>query len=250
MEARNYTGAARLIREKNPFGEVCGMLCAAERLCQRDCYRRRFAGRPVRIADLQRWVCAEAGAEGWRQRDVAAVGDATGRTHGRGGAGGDRPRVAVVGGGPAALTAACYLSALGCRVTLFADGDHPGGNLWRKSAADPALRAALQRESDALLAQGIDCRLGEQPLSVPELERLRDAYAAVYVAGTAEATSSSAPLAGRASSPGADPSFFTSCEYGAGAGSVVESVAQGRRAAGAIWRFLSAPSANLTAPDS
>ena len=48
MEAKNYAGAARLIREKNPFGEVCGLLCAADRLCQKDCYRRDFAGKPVR----------------------------------------------------------------------------------------------------------------------------------------------------------------------------------------------------------
>ena len=38
MEAKNYAGAARLIREKNPFGEVCGITCAADRFCQRDCY--------------------------------------------------------------------------------------------------------------------------------------------------------------------------------------------------------------------
>jgi len=48
LEAKNYAGAARLIREKNPFGEVCGLLCAADRLCQKDCYRRDFAGKPVR----------------------------------------------------------------------------------------------------------------------------------------------------------------------------------------------------------
>jgi len=37
MEARNYSGAARLIREKNPFGEVCGITCAADSL-----YRRAY----------------------------------------------------------------------------------------------------------------------------------------------------------------------------------------------------------------
>ena len=67
LEAKYYTGAARLIRQKNPFGEVCGCTCAADQTCQRDCYRRDFTGKPVRIAELQRWVCDEAGEEGWLQ---------------------------------------------------------------------------------------------------------------------------------------------------------------------------------------
>jgi hypothetical protein len=69
MEAKNYRGAARLIREKNPLGEVCGLVCTPGRTCQKDCYRGEFAGVAVRIAELQHWVCTEAGEEGWIKPD-------------------------------------------------------------------------------------------------------------------------------------------------------------------------------------
>ena len=103
MEAENFAGAARLIREKNPFGEVCGLTCAAERTCQWNCYRRDFTGKPVRIAELQRWVCAEAGEAGWMKPDQPIQG----------------PKVAVVGGGPSALSCAYYLSLAGCAGEMF-----------------------------------------------------------------------------------------------------------------------------------
>ncbi|HVP22062.1 MAG TPA: hypothetical protein VMS73_09410 [Anaerolineaceae bacterium] len=64
MEAKNYAAAAHLIRQKNPFGEVCGLLWAAETTCQRDCYQRDFAKTLVQLADLQRWVYTRAGNVG------------------------------------------------------------------------------------------------------------------------------------------------------------------------------------------
>ena len=54
MEAQNYAGAARLLRQRNPFSEVCGYACPVDELCQRRCHRRTYAGDAVRIAELER----------------------------------------------------------------------------------------------------------------------------------------------------------------------------------------------------
>ncbi len=62
MEAGNFAGAARELHRCGPFGELCGAACQAEPPCERHCYRRSFAGRPVRIAELLRWVGSNAGA--------------------------------------------------------------------------------------------------------------------------------------------------------------------------------------------
>ena len=110
MEAQNYARAARLLRERNPFAEVCGYACTADRLCQGRCHRRTFAREAVRIAELERWVCEAAGSDGWLRSDDPGTGKA----------------VAVVGAGVSGLSCAYYLALWGdrCRSVRF------GGAAW------------------------------------------------------------------------------------------------------------------------
>ena len=65
IEAGNFIGAARLLHETNPLAEVCGHVCGPRPPCEAVCNRLNFAANPVRVADLQAWVCREAGAAGW-----------------------------------------------------------------------------------------------------------------------------------------------------------------------------------------
>ncbi len=60
MEAENFAGAARALHTHGPFGGLCGTACPAGQLCERHCYRRSFAGQPVRIAELLGWVAESA----------------------------------------------------------------------------------------------------------------------------------------------------------------------------------------------
>jgi prolycopene isomerase len=72
MEAGNFAGAAREVFRRGPFGELCGDACPAGELCESHCYRRSFAGQPVRIAELLRWVVEFAGSQGWTEREPVA----------------------------------------------------------------------------------------------------------------------------------------------------------------------------------
>jgi prolycopene isomerase len=233
MEAKNYAGAARLIRNKNPFGEVCGLLCTPGRTCQKDCYRRDFAGVPVRIAELQRWVCAEAGEDGWIKSDQNASG----------------PKVAVIGGGPSALSCAYYLTLAGCKVNIFAQEAQPGGTLWGRSEADPLVRSAVQREVQAVMSTGI-VFTGDQPLGVNlDLKNLLDNFRAVYLPeagfkagaviydiwlGTDWRNSLEQQTGQIANLPG----VFVGEEFKINGVSVVEAVASGRKTACSIDQFL------------
>jgi prolycopene isomerase len=62
MEAGNFTGAAREVRMFSPDGGLCGAACAAGQLCKRHCYRKSFAGQPVRISELLGWVVRYSGS--------------------------------------------------------------------------------------------------------------------------------------------------------------------------------------------
>jgi prolycopene isomerase len=205
MEVKNYAGAARLIREKNPFGEVCGGTCAAGQLCQRACYRRDFTSKPVRIAELQRWVCAAAGEKGWLKLNLPPSGS----------------KVAVIGDGPSALSCAYYLSLAGCRVTVFGEEERPGGMLWKKATTSPALQPAIQRDIEGILSSGItyQVRSGEKL----DLAAIQNEYRAVYLTE-----------AGAESRPG----VFVGEEYVENGVSVVAAAAHGRKAAMQIWQYL------------
>jgi len=139
IEAGNFIGAARSVRETNPFGEVCGRLCRPNPPCERNCNRREFASEPVRIADLQDWVCREAGEEGWsRQFGESRPGP-----------------VAVIGAGPAGLTCAYFLARLGYSVDVFDNNRVPGGGLVSAGRADADLKEAAAREVRNLLTSNV-----------------------------------------------------------------------------------------------
>jgi len=114
VEAGNLAGAARSMREMNPFAEVCGHICPAERFCEKKCNRLEFSDQAVRIAELHAWVCGEVSkGQGWDrfvgvQRSI---------------------RVAVVGSGPAGLTCGHFLARLGYRVDILEKADRAGGML-------------------------------------------------------------------------------------------------------------------------
>jgi phytoene dehydrogenase-like protein len=167
IESGNFNGAARVLREVNPFSEICGYICPAERFCEKECSRLDFSDRPVRIRELHGWVCGHASKfEGW-DRAVAAQ-------NGR--------KVAVVGAGPAGLTCAHYLARLGYQVDIMDKAKAPGGML---SHAVPAFRLRdeiVEREIEGLSLPGMTFQYGKalgKDFSVGDLEAK---YHAVFLA--------------------------------------------------------------------
>jgi NADPH-dependent glutamate synthase beta subunit-like oxidoreductase len=233
IEARNYAGAARVIREQNPFGEVCGLLCTPNRTCQKDCNRRDFTDLPVRIAELQQWVCAEAGQAGWLRM----------------GAGSNGQRVAVIGGGPSALSCAYYLNMAGYQVKLFASEHQAGGLLWIRAGTDPLLQEAVRCEVQSILSGGITFEGGRQLGQNLDLKPLLEDFQAVYLPEANLATNSSLyeTWLGRDWMSSVDPQtgqvenlpkVFINQEYSLDGVSVVEAAASGRRVACAIDGYL------------
>ncbi len=101
------------IREKNSLPAICGRVCPQEEQCMGKCVQG-LKGEPVNIGALERFVADEERKKGTRKSiDAKRTGK----------------KVAVVGAGPAGLTAAAELAKLGHDVTVFEALHAPGGVL-------------------------------------------------------------------------------------------------------------------------
>ncbi|MBI3873095.1 MAG: NADPH-dependent glutamate synthase [candidate division Zixibacteria bacterium] len=111
----DIAGAARKIKETNVLPAICGRVCPQEEQCEKVCVLGK-KGEPLAIGALERFVADWERASG--EVTVPAVAPPTGC------------RVAIVGSGPAGLTAAFELARRGHKVTIFEALHRPGGVLF------------------------------------------------------------------------------------------------------------------------
>ena len=153
--------ALRVLEETLPFPEILSRLCSQP--CETRCHCREQEGQAVNIRGLKRYLTERYGSA---EAPVPASAPATGRS------------VAIVGSGPAGLTAAFDLLRRGHRVTLLDAEPEPGGMLrW----AVPEFRmpkGVLAREIGRLMRMGAAFQGGRElgrDLSFDELLRHHDA---------------------------------------------------------------------------
>ncbi len=158
-----FAEAYRVAAEPNPFPSVCGRICA--HACETDCTRGKV-DEPIAIASLKRFVCDVAGP--------TELPEALPVQHAE--------KIAIVGGGPAGLSAARDLAQYGYATTVFEALPVAGGML-RVGIPDHRLpHDVLQREIDQICALGVDLRLNQRcgaDFTVDSL--LADGYSAVFL---------------------------------------------------------------------
>ncbi|MDR4946663.1 NAD(P)-dependent oxidoreductase [Neobacillus cucumis] len=107
----NLKGSAKTILTANPIGASCSRVCPTEELCEGACVLNHST-KPIKIGNLQRY------ATDWaiqNEQSLFKAGKKNGKT------------VAIVGAGPAGLSAARELALLGYEVTIFEAEEKAGG---------------------------------------------------------------------------------------------------------------------------
>ena len=117
----------KVIAEKNPLPFITGTICAHN--CMSKC-NRNFYEDPVNIRGVK-LVCAEGGYDAL-MKEIKA-GELKGK------------KTAVVGGGPAGLAVAYFLTKNGCPATIFEAGDSLGGVVKHVIPDSVSLMKRLQR---------------------------------------------------------------------------------------------------------
>ena len=114
VEDGDFLGAAAVMRDTNSLPALTGRVCPQETQCEAQCIRG-MKGQPVAIGHLERFIADYERAAG--QPSNVRIAEPTGK------------KVAIVGSGPAGLTAAADLARLGHDVTVFEAFHSPGGVL-------------------------------------------------------------------------------------------------------------------------
>jgi formate dehydrogenase major subunit len=156
--------AAQLIKEKLPLPSICGRICP--RFCEDEC-RRNIVDEAVNICSLKRFA-GDYDLKAMRSY-VALAKEDSGK------------RVAVVGGGPAGLTAAYYLALEGHQVTLYDAGPKLGG-MMRYGIPEYRLpKALLDQEVKMITDLCQEVRLGEILGTDYTVDELKTQYDAVFI---------------------------------------------------------------------
>ncbi|WP_407928629.1 NAD(P)-dependent oxidoreductase [Alkalihalobacterium elongatum] len=111
IASENLKGSAKTIMTSNPIGASCARVCPTEELCEGACVLNHST-KPIMIGNLQRF------ATDWAIKNEQVLFKA-GQKNGK--------KVAIVGGGPAGLSAARELALLGYQVTIFEAEKEAGG---------------------------------------------------------------------------------------------------------------------------
>jgi len=143
LEKGEMEQAYRVIRETNPFPSVCARVC--DHRCESRCRLGTAGGEPLAVRALKRFVTDRVDPTTYAAGRVAAS---------------CKDPVAVVGGGPAGITAAHYLSLQGHEVTLFEAEQELGGMLVSGIPAYRLPREVLRKEIAALLDTGVKVEYG------------------------------------------------------------------------------------------
>jgi glutamate synthase (NADPH/NADH) small chain len=166
IREKKYAEGIAVIKSKNALPAVCGRVCPQEEQCQVKCVLGKI-GEPVSVGRLERYLADWERDHGFQ---IPKKAPPTGK------------KVAIVGAGPAGLTAAADLVKLGHDVVLFEALHLPGGVLVYGIPEFRLPKAIVRNEVNYIQKLGADLRVGNmigRTHTIPEL--MKNGIDAVFI---------------------------------------------------------------------
>jgi len=164
----NFDAAIRTLKDQTTLPAVCGRVCPQEDQCEKECVLGK-KGEPVAIGYLERFAADHEMSKG--EVNVPPIAPPTGK------------KIAIVGSGPAGLTAAYELAKRGHKVTIFEAFHKPGGVLVYGIPEFRLPKAIVERDVSTLGKMGVEirtnCVIGKL-FTIDELLN-EQGYAAVFI---------------------------------------------------------------------
>ncbi len=163
-------GAVRILKDRNSLPGICGRVCPQETQCEATCSLAK-KGAPIAIGRLERYVAD------WERANMKSISSPIVKPAPTG------KRVAVVGSGPASLTAAADLVKLGHSVTILEALHVAGGVLMYGIPEFRLPKDIVQAEVGYVVSLGVELELDSvvgKTVTVDEL--LSNGYQAVFLA--------------------------------------------------------------------
>lgn len=160
---RNFKGAAETVRVNNILGSICARVCPTERYCQQGCSRSGI-DKPIDIGRIQRYITDFEDSLGMNILEKKPL---------------NGKKVAVVGSGPAGLSAAGYLALEGFEVVVFEKEAKAGGFLRYGIPEYRLPTPVVDKEIKRIQKLGVKIECNHP---VEDVEKLKKEYDAVVVA--------------------------------------------------------------------
>ena len=166
-----YRDALALIKKENPFPAVCGRVC--NKRCEAAC-TRGTVDEAVAIDDVKRFVAQKDLEAEHRYVPEPTIPSTRGRLP---------EKIAIIGAGPAGLSAAYYLADMGYSPVVFEKSEKPGGMLTYGIPSYKLQKDVVEAEIDVMRQMGVEIRCGVEVGRDVTLDELRaQGFMAFYVA--------------------------------------------------------------------
>jgi glutamate synthase (NADPH) small chain len=162
-----FAEGVRILKQDNALPAICGRVCPQEEQCEKVCTIGKKAD-PVAIGRLERFL-ADWEREGGAMKPIEP-GTPTGK------------KVAIVGAGPAGLTAAADLVRLGHDVTIFEALHRPGGVLVYGIPEFRLPKKIVRVEVEQLQRAGVKLHNSVVIGQTISMTELRETFDAIFVA--------------------------------------------------------------------
>ena len=174
VKQQDYKKAYEILSETTVLEAICGRICPHTKQCEGSCVRA-IKSDSVNIGELESFVGDIAIKENYKISKISTENK--------------NKKIAIVGGGPAGLTASAFLLKNGYTVTLYEKYDYLGGLLVHGIPEFRLRKEIVKHTIQKIIDLGLEVKYNQELGRNLELKQLEKDYDAIFLAFGANITS-------------------------------------------------------------